>query len=421
MLTAAGLERALISAAVFLSLFPSWRWDQGTFFTASDFAFCLSFLVLMLTQGLPLAPLGALTPYWFTAFVTLASGLAISSLINGVPMRAIIVGSQYFFSFILLPMIILGRDRETTVNLIRVFAAAVFVANLASAILYYAGYSDGFRFVTGNGRLASFAASPNGHAQMIALACPLVMYLWLAGRLAVPYLVAILVILLLNLILTSSNNGIAMTVVGVVAFVVALRDLRYLARAAAGIAVCLALIVVWSSYWLPTSFEERVLGAMRSGSLHEAGSFEERMALNAEALEMVADTLLVGIGVDQFQEISRYGTTVHNTYLLLATEGGLLALVGYLSLLMIALVGVPFFGRHQRLEAATAFAVAAMVVFIGFTTGHVYARQSVVPLWLALALVLAATPARERSLPRHGRQSPVPPVTARPVPPEARW
>jgi O-antigen ligase len=249
----------------------------------------------------------------------------------------------------------------------------------------------------------------------------LVLYLWLAGRLAAPYLVALVVILLLNLVLASSNNGIAMTIVGMVAFFVALRDLRYLVRAAVGTAVCLALIVVWGSYWLPTTFEERVLGAVRSGSLHEAGSFDDRMALNAEALEMVGDTMLVGLGVDQYRRISQYGTTVHNTYLLLWTEGGLPALVGYVSLLMIALFGVPYFGRQKRLEAATAFALAAMVVFIGFTTGHVYARQSVVPLWLALALVLASASSRERSRPRHRRQSPAPPVTARPVPPEARW
>lgn len=426
MFTNAGLERVLVSAAVFLSLFPSWRYRQ-VFFTASDLAFCLSLVAIMLTRGLPAAPFRELTPYWYAAFAILIGGLATSSVVNGVPERAIVVGSQYFFSLILLPLIIFGRDRETTIALVKVFAVGLFVAGLASVILYYAGYKDDFRFVTGNGRLASFAESPNGHAQMIALACPLVLYLWLARRMAMVYLVPLLVILLVNLALTSSNNGIAMTIVGVLAFFIVLRDLRYLTRAAVGVTVCLGLILIWGSYWLPTTFEERVLGAVRSGSIEEAGSFGERMALNAEALEIVSDTMLVGLGVDQYEEISRYGTTVHNTYLLLATEGGLPALVGWVLLLLIATVGVPFFGRWHRLEAATAFAVAAMVVFIGFTTGHVYARQSVVPLWLALALVLAAMPLRARPAPV--APAPSPPAattaalspTAQPMPPEARW
>jgi len=390
MFTRVGLERVLVGAAVFLSLFPSWRY-RPVFFTASDLAFCFSLLAILLTRGLPRAPFGMLTPYWFAGFALLLGALFASSLINGEPTRAIIVGAQYFFSFILLPLIILGRDREATISLVQVFAAGVFVANLASVVLYYSGYTGDFRFVTGNGRLASFAEGPNGHAQMIALACPLVLYLWLAGRMATYYLVALLVILLVSLVLTSSNNGIAMTILGVFAFFVVLRNLRYLARAAAGVAVCLVLILVWGSYWLPATFEQRVLGAVRSGSIEEAGSFHDRLVLMDEALEMVDETMLLGIGVDQYRLRSQYGAPVHNTYLLLWTEGGLPALVGFVSLLIIAWFGVLYVGRQHRLEAATAFAVAAMVAFIGFTTGHVYNRQAIVPLCLAMALVFATS------------------------------
>jgi len=390
MFTRVGLERVLVSVAIFLSLFPSWRY-RPVFFTASDLAFCFSLFAILLSRGLPRAPFGMLTPYWFAGFALLVGALFASSLINGEPTRAIIVGSQYLFAYVLLPLIILGRDREATISLVQVFAAGVFVANLASIVLYYSGYTGDFRFVTGNGRLASFAEGPNGHAQMIALACPLMLYLWLAGRMATYYLVALLLILLVSLVLTSSNNGIAMTIVGVSAFFIVLRNLRYLARAAAGIAVCLALIVVWGSYWLPATFEQRVLGAVRSGSIEEAGSFNDRLVLMNEALEMVDDTMLLGIGVDQYRIQSQYGAPVHISYLLLWTEGGLPALIGWTSLLLIALFGVLYVGRRHRLETATAFAVAAMVAFIGFTTGHVYNRQAVVPLCLAMALVFATT------------------------------
>ena len=322
MFTRVGLERILVSAAVFLSLFPSWRY-RPVFFTASDLLFCLSLLTIVLTRGLPRAPFGMLTPYWFAGFALLLAFLVGSSLINGEPRRAVVVCAQYAFSLILLPMTIMGRDREATINLVQVFALGLFLANLASVVLYYSGYTGDFRFVTGNGRLASFAEGPNGHAQMIALACPLMLYLWLAGRMATRYLVPLLLLLLLSLILASSNNGIAMTALGAMAFFIVLRDLRYLARAAAGVAACLVLIVVWGSYWLPATFEQRVLGAARSGSIEEAGSFHERLALMHEALEMVDDTMLLGIGVDQYELQSRYGAPVHNTYLLLWTEGGL--------------------------------------------------------------------------------------------------
>jgi O-antigen ligase len=389
MFTRVGLERTLVSAAIFLSLFPSWR-HSSVFFTISDLVFCLSLLTILLTRGLPMAPFGALTPYWMAGFALLIVSLVASSLVNGEPMRAIVVSLQYAFSFVLLPLTIMGRDKEATIGLIRAFALGVLAANLASIILYYSGYTGEFRFVTHGGRLGSFVGNPNTDAQMIALAVPLMLYLWLAGRIAVLYLVPVLLCMIVALILTSSNNGLVLAILGVSALFVILRDLRYLARAAAGLAVCLALILVWGSYWLPETFEQRVLGAVRSGSIEEAGSFEDRVALMAEAIEMVDETMLVGIGVDQYRVVSRFGAPVHNTYLLLWTEGGLGALVGWMSLLLIALFGALFIGRRHRLEAATGFAVAAIVGLIGFTTGHIYARYTVVPLHLALALVFAS-------------------------------
>jgi O-antigen ligase len=389
MFTRVGLERTLVSAAIFLSLFPSWR-HSSVFFTISDLVFCMSLLTILLTRGLPMAPFGALTPYWMAGFALLIVSLVASSLVNGEPMRAIVVSLQYAFSFVLLPLTIMGRDKEATIGLIRAFALGVLAANLASIILYYSGYTGDFRFVTHGGRLGSFVGNPNTDAQMIALAVPLMLYLWLAGRIAVLYLVPVLLCMIVALILTSSNNGLVLAILGVSALFVILRDLRYLVRAAAGLAVCLALILVWGSYWLPETFEQRVLGAVRSGSIEEAGSFEDRVALMAEAIEMVDETMLVGIGVDQYRVVSRFGAPVHNTYLLLWTEGGLGALVGWMALLLIALFGALFIGRRHRLEAATGFAVAAIIGLIGFTTGHIYARYTVVPLHLALALVFAS-------------------------------
>src|SRR5919106_1323260 len=361
MFTRVGLERILVSAAIFLSLFPSWR-HSSVFFTISDLRFCLSLLTILLTRGLPLAPFGALTPHWMAGFALLIASLVASSLINGEAMRAIVVSAQYAFSFVLLPLTIMGREREATIGLIQAFALGVFAANLASVVLYYSGYTGDLRFVTAGGRLGSFVGNANTNAQMIALALPLMLYLWLAGRIAVLYLVPALLCMLVALILTSSNNGLLLAISGVAALFIMLRDLRYLVRAATGLAVCLALILLWASYWLPETFEERVLSAVRSGSIEEAGTFEDRMALIEEAMEMIDETMLVGLG----------------------------ALVGWMSLLLIALFGALFIGRRHRLEAATAFAVAAIVGLIGLTTGHIYARYDVVPLHLALALVFAS-------------------------------
>jgi hypothetical protein len=207
MLTKAGLERLLVSAAIFLSFFPSWR-HPSAFFTVSDLVFCLSLLAVLLTRGVPIAPFGTLTPYWSAGAGLMLAFLVASSLINGEPMRALVVCAQYVFSFVLLPLTIMGRDREETILLIQAFAAGAFAANLASIVLYYSGYTGDFHFVNVAGRMGSFVGNPNTNAQMIALACPLLLCLWLAGRMAIYWAVPVLLVLIVALVLTSSNNGI---------------------------------------------------------------------------------------------------------------------------------------------------------------------------------------------------------------------
>jgi O-antigen ligase len=395
MLTRGRIELLLVSAAIFLSLFPSWR-HSAVFFTVSDLLFCASLLMILLTRGVSLAPFGMLTPYWIAGLAVFIAALIASSLINGVPLRALVVCLQYMFAFLVIPLTIMNRDRESTIRLLQVFVAAAFVTNLAAIILYYSGYSGNFSFVTGNGRLAGFTGNPNTSAQVIALACPLAAYLWLSGRMPAYWAVPLLLVLALALILASSNSGIAMTASSMFVFLLLVRDVRILGRALAGLAICAALVVVWGSYWLPETFEQRVLSAVRSGSLDEAGTYEDRVALMREALDMVDDTMLIGLGVDQYRAVSRYGAPVHNTYLLIWTEGGLPALIGWIALLTMILLGALFIARRQPLVAATGFSVGLVFVMIGFTTGHVYARYAVVPLQLAIALVLASATQAQR-------------------------
>jgi hypothetical protein len=408
----------LVGAAVFLAHFPSWR-HPDVFFTLSDLLFCLSLVTILLTRGLPRAPLGALTPYWLAAFALFVVPLIGSSLINGVPMRALIVVVQYMFSFILVPFVIMGRNEDALIHLAKLFLAGFFIANLVGVIFYYSGFDGGFVYVSGAGRLSGFVGDPNGAAHMLALTCPLVVYLWLSGRLALYYVVPLLLVLAIALVLTSSNNGLALTGLGLSAFLLMLRDLRYLGRALAGLAVCLLLIFAWGSFWLPETFEQRVLGALRSGSLDEAGTFQGRVALMREAVELIDDTMLVGLGVDQYRVLSRFGAPVHNTFLLIWTEGGLPALIGWLCLLAIFTIGAVLSAARRRLDGAVGFAVGLVFACIGFTTSHTYGRHLVVPVHLAMALALASVAARGRDHPpRAAAPHPIPAQPAlHPLPP----
>jgi O-antigen ligase len=125
-----------------------------------------------------------------------------------------------------------------------------------------------------------------------------------------------------------------------------------------------------------------------------------------EAIELLDDTMLVGLGVDQYRVLSRFGAPVHNTFLLIWTEGGLPALIGWLSLLIMVVAGAPLIAR-RRLDGAVACAVGLVFACIGFTTSHTYGRHLVVPVHLAMALALASLAARSRNPRAAAAQHPI--------------
>src|SRR3546814_1492658 len=80
-------------------------------------------------------------------------------------------------------------------------------------------------------------------------------------------------------------------------------------------------ILVAAGYQLPEVFQGRVGGAIESGDMSQAGTYTGRMDLIREAWGIVEDTMIVGLGVDQYRTISFADTPVHNMYLLLWAEG----------------------------------------------------------------------------------------------------
>ena len=102
---------------------------------------------------------------------------------------------------------------------------------------------------------------------------------------------------------------------------------------------------------------------------------------------MVGDTMLLGLGVDQYRVISASGAPVHNMYLLLWTEGGLVTLLGWLMLLAILIAAATQAFRRDRMTAALALSVITVLVVSSNASPHMYARMWMVPVMVAMAFV----------------------------------
>jgi len=103
---------------------------------------------------------------------------------------------------------------------------------------------------------------------------------------------------------------------------------------------------------------------------------------------MTDRTALIGIGPDQYRVQSEMRAPVHNVYLLLWTEGGILSLIGFI-LILLGAIGcalTSLFDRINRAFAAAIFANVTMFMFAANALPHVYSRFWVVPIVLPMAL-----------------------------------
>jgi hypothetical protein len=385
------VPRAIV-AAVFLASYLSWRPSLDILFTISDALFLLGACQLMSRRKIPLEPFGALSPLWLGAFATMMTGLLISSLSGSDPSRWLVVASQYAFAWVVLPFLLMGHDRTYTLSLAKALLIGLVVMELIGEVVYFT-YRGSFQqarallgldFVSGSGRLGVFATDANWNGAAISMALPFSFYL-ASQRLIRPIVaIASIGILLFGLLLTASFTAFSSTCVAIAMFLVA-----GAVRPRISIVVAVAtlfLVVIQKEIPLPSVFQKRVASAIETGDMSEAGTFDGRVALMQDAWRMAGDHMLVGVGVDQDRIVSQLRAPVHNMYLLVWVEGGLIALAGWICMVAVFVATAITAFRRDRLAGALALSV--MTTFLMFSTAspHMYARLWAVPVLLALAI-----------------------------------
>ena len=387
------LGRIFVGLGVLLCGYLTWRLDSA-FFTLSDAFFVFGAILLLCGGGIRLKPWGSVTVYWLAGFLIMIPGLFIGSVVNGDPISWLLGALQYSFALVLLPYLLDGQ-RHSDRRLVRyamLLVAGITAMELFGVLVYYfydASFQDyqkiGTNFITGSRRLGAYLGQPNGNSAIISMTLPFVIYLMAQGRIPRVVGIACAVILAQAVILTASFTGAVSSMI-VVALFLFICGTRYVLQAAIGVAAAVGIFLA-GNFQLPAVFQARVGGALESGDLNQAGTFADRMDLIREAWRMVDHTMFIGLGMDQYRVVSAMKAPVHNVYLLLWAEGGLLALVGWMLLLIVVLLTSLRTLRYDRLTAALGLAVLAAFVIFSTATPHMYARVWLVPLILAMAFM----------------------------------
>lgn len=394
------LEFFLVALAVLLSPMNYLRID-AVYFTAADAVMLVAAVVMLANRRFTLTPFGPATPLWLGSTLLVSAGLMLGSMVNGDPVAGAAGVAQYIFSLVLVPLLLMNQPAQRVVQLMGVFVLAMVLVALHGA--YYVNFHEGSSpFVSGNGRLRSLVERTNECASLLAMAIVFLLWLRFTRTLSMLAFALALPALCYGLLLTGSNTGLLLTIAGslALAFLSGSARIGLILLLSGG--ALLVVTILWGELFLPDVFVRRVLGALQSGDLSEAGTFEGRLLLMREAERIGNDTILIGLGVDEYRTVSAYNNPVHNVYLLLLTEGGLMALLGLGGLLTSSIyIGWLAMNRRESRWGAS-LTLTVVVMFALCLTGipHFYARFWAVPWILAMAAGLAGLRAQKGGSPR---------------------
>jgi hypothetical protein len=385
--------------------------------TLSDLALVICLISLISAGKLNNFPFGQLTFLWCSGLGLMLGGLLVSSIVNGDPLRWLNVAAQYLFAWLLLPMVLCSFTERQMHKCMRLFVYGVAVSEAfgitASLLLPYTTSAALFGpgFVMGNGRLGALAGEGNWNGAVIAFAFPMLINCIQRKMIGVVPAILCVALLLWGLVACASFTGFgaAALAIALTIGIVSPRSLITIGAPLAG----LAFAYLIAGLPLPGIFQERVAGALTTGDLSHAGTFEGRAMLIEEAWKLSRHTIFLGFGVDRYRDVSSFGAPVHQFLLLILTEGGAVALAGLLIMLMLLWVLAAKAITVDRRDGAAAVAVLAVFCIFTSAVPHMYTRLWIGPVNLVLASVAlrqSGAPAAPTmpAMPQPGRHVAVP-------------
>jgi O-antigen ligase len=393
------IELWLAMASVFLTPFNILRFDTF-YFTASDAFALAAVLAIVLGKSFTPAPLAAVTLLWNAGVVLLCGMLLLSSLVHGNPQRGFVVSSQYLYAYFLLAFMLASRPWAETVLLMKAFVCSIALMCLHGIMVIDVFKGQNSTFVSGSGRFVGWVERVNECASLIGLAVPLLLWLVASGCARPRWAWIGVPLFAYGIVLTGSNTGLIGLVFALTVFVVMTGSWRRIILLAVSSLATVFIALTWGRDFLPAVFQRRVLNALENGDLDEAGTFADRMRLIKEAIGKADNNSLLGIGADQYRNVSELHAPVHNTFLLIWVEAGLPGLIGFLLLLlagiMVGMLAARL--REGRVSAICTLATVFLFAALANALPHLYGRFFVVPLLLGIAPSVAIL--REGPVPR---------------------
>ncbi|MFV0646066.1 MAG: O-antigen ligase family protein, partial [Sphingomonadaceae bacterium] len=307
-------------------------------------------------------------------------------------MRWAIVSAQYLFALIIIPATLKSIDIMLARKAALAFVFGVAFSQLLGVIaMQFLTYDDlvpffGRTFLLGNGRLGAMTGEANSNGAVCAFALVILFHALLQKRVSWPAGLTIGAIIIAGLLASASVTGFSASVLGVSFLLIATRFSNF---ARIGVPIILAIVAyIGLGGPIPQTFENRVGTALITGDPAKAGTFSGRVELISEAWDDADDTILIGLGADQYRLVSTHDAPVHNLPLLLINEGGILSLSGFIVMVGCLFLMALLVSRIHRIDGAACLAITGVFLIFAMSIPHMYARIWTAPVMLVFAMAM---------------------------------
>jgi len=394
----------LIYIAVFLAPFNTLRF-RFMYLTVSDLLLIILYPLLMLKIKKTNNYLGEtnqpeikqLTNNWFFGCCLVIMGFLLSSIVSqNVSIKEFVsVSLQYIFVFIYIPVILIHFKDQDYAMLMKAYLYGMVAVVLIGALVEFFFPSLYLQLIQsgifiGKIRFGSFMGT-NNLVKTIAMCVPMVILLHYNKKLSNISSIVIISTFSIATLKASSIGGTFAVGLAIVLSLLIIRDARIKRMfLVLGIISFMILSIMIATQTINTNlFVSRVIDSVLVGDLEEAGSFSYKKQLMISALRFIAKNPFFGLGLGGYMSIGQSDQTVHNSYLLMWVEGGLLSFIGLTTILLSsALFAKRFIKIHDTKDTALIALIFIVVLAFNLITGtHIYQRFRIIPLVLILFAV----------------------------------
>ncbi len=402
------IEGILVILACLLLPFPALG-IVGTPVTASDLLLMLAGVLILLrgtSVNFYLGKSAGWTLWWLSTSVLIIAGLLLSDLLRGNTLYNVLrITGQYLWAYLLIPLILLSQPTKTLQTALFALLVGLLISvglgaglALVAPGVYQQTIASGLFVI--EDRVGAFLG-PNAQAKLIALLLPLVL---LQIALRTPhrwFWWAWVLVAGVGLVGAASFAGLISAAVAIFGSLIFLR--KYFAKFTLRLSIVsiflYGAIAFLAPAWSEGNFEaslDRLRQPLEVGSVEGIASYSVRMMLMEEAWEQIQRSPLIGLGSGRYNNYSIFQISVHNTYLLLWSEGGILSVLGVVGFGVVPILFVLLQWYRQRRHPD--FPVASM--FLGcylltiaifminiFSNTNSFTRYTVVPVLLTMLLL----------------------------------